>query len=66
MRRAEIFMTKRQLLVRAIRFKTRFYFRLIGDNEEIISQSEAYTQKHNVTEVLAKYFPEWTVKDLTR
>jgi len=63
--RAEIFKTKRQLLVRAIRFKTRYYFRLIGDNGEQIASSEAYTQKHNVTSLLDKYFMEVEVKDLT-
>jgi len=63
---AEIFKVKRQLLVRAIRFKTRYYFRLIGDNQEQVASSEAYTQKHNVTEVLGKYFPEWEVRDLTK
>jgi len=64
--RAEVFKVKRQLLVRAIRFKTRYYFRLIGDNEKQIASSEAYTQKHNVTEVLDKYFPDWRVLDLTK
>jgi len=62
---AEIFKTRKQLLVRAIRFKTRYYFRLVGDNDLIIAQSQAYTQKHNVTEILDKYFPEWEVSDLT-
>ena len=62
---AEIFKVKRQLLVRAIRFKTRYYFRLVGDNGEQIASSEAYTQKHNVTKILDDYFPLWEIKDLT-
>jgi hypothetical protein len=62
---AEVFKVKRQLLVRAVRFKTRYYFRLVGDNGEQIASSEAYTQKHNVTEVLDKYFSSWEVKDVT-
>ena len=62
---AEIHHVKRQLLVRAIRFKEYYYFTLVGDNGEPIAQSEQYTQKHNVTEVLRKYFPAYDVKDLT-
>lgn len=62
---AEIHRGKRQLLVRAIRFKTWYYFTLIGDNGEPVAQSEQYAQKHSVTEVLRKYFPSFDVKDLT-
>lgn len=61
----EIFKTRKQLFLRVPTFKTRFYFRLVGTNGETIAQSEAYTQKHNVTEILQKYFPEWEVKDAT-
>lgn len=62
---AEIFKTRKELLLRVPTFKTRFYFRLVGNNGETVAQSEGYTQKHNITEVLAAYFPEWEVKDLT-
>lgn len=62
---AEIFKTRKQLLVRAVRFKTRYYFRLVGNNGEVIAQSEAYTAKHNVTKVLRQYFSSWEVHDLT-
>lgn len=62
---AEIFKTRKQLLLRAPTFRTRFYFRILGDNNEVIAQSEGYTQKHNVTEVLEKYFPLVKVKDKT-
>ena len=40
-----------------------FYFHLEAPNGEIIAASEIYTQKHNVTELLAKYFPEFEVID---
>lgn len=65
--RVEIFKTRKQLLVRAIRFQTRYYFRLVAENGEIIAQSEAYTQKHNAVEVVKKYFSPlaWEIKDLT-
>lgn len=57
MRRAEIFKTRKlPLWQRPVEYR----FRLIGDNGEIIAQSEGYTQKHNAWEVLKKYFPEWT------
>lgn len=62
---AEIRKGRRQLLVRAIRFKTWYYFTLVGNNGEPIAQSEQYTQKHNATEVLRKYFPTFEVQDLT-
>ena len=62
---AEVFKTRKQLLVRAIRFKTRYYFRLLGNNGEIIAQSEAYTAKHNAVKILSQYFPSWEVHDLT-
>lgn len=63
--RAEIFKTRKQLYLRVPTFKTRYYFKLIGDNNEQVSSSEAYTQKHNATEVLNKYFADWPIKDLT-
>jgi hypothetical protein len=63
--RAEIFKTRKQLLVRVPTFKVRYYYRLVGNNNEPLAISEAFTQKHNATEVLEKYFPTWPVKDLT-
>lgn len=65
--RIEIFKTRRQLLVRKPTFKTRYYFRIVAANGEVIAQSEAYTQKHNAVDVVRRYFPplQWEVKDLT-
>lgn len=63
--RAEVYKTRKQLFLRVPTFKVEYRFRHVGDNEEIIVQSEGYTQKHNVMEVLRKYYPEWKVKDLT-
>ena len=62
---AELFKTRKQLALRVPTFRTRFYFRLVADNGEIIAQSEAYTAKHNAASVLRYYFPDWEVKDLT-
>jgi uncharacterized protein YegP (UPF0339 family) len=60
----EVFKTRRQLLLRAPTFKTRYYFRILGDNGEVIAQSEGYTQRHNAIEVLNKYFPKAKVVDV--
>ncbi len=43
-----------------------FRFVLKGDNGENLSPKENYTQKHNVTEVLKKYFPGFEIVDETR
>ena len=50
------------------RKKGEFRFKLVGKNGEVIatSGSETYTQKHNVTEVLADYFSNFTVEDKTK
>lgn len=61
----EIYKTRTQLLVRKPTFKTRYFFRIKGNNGEIIAQSEGYTQKHNVTEVISQYFPSADVTDLS-
>jgi hypothetical protein len=45
--------------------KGQFRFILKGDNGENLSQNETYTQKHNVWEVLNKYFPEFNVEDIS-
>jgi uncharacterized protein YegP (UPF0339 family) len=45
--------------------KNTFRFILKGDNGEVIAVSELYTQKHNVNELLAKYFPNFTISDKT-
>ena len=60
----EIFKTRKQLFLRVPTFKTRYYFRIVGDNGETIAQSEAYTQRHNVIEVLNKYFAKAKVVDV--
>lgn len=62
---AEVRKKRKQLLLRVPTFKQYYYFTLVGDNGEPVAQSEQYTQKHNVTEVLRKYFPSFDVKDLT-
>lgn len=47
-------------------FRTRmFWFVLVGENGEIIATGETVSQKHNVTEVLNKYFPDYPVFDTT-
>lgn len=43
--------------------KGQFRFNVKGSNGEVIATSETYTQKHNVTEVLQKYFPLFTIVD---
>lgn len=62
---AEIHKGRKQLLLRVPTFKKYYWFRHIGDNGEIIAKGEEYTQKHNVKEVLAEYYPAFPVKDLT-
>lgn len=60
----ELFKTRRQLLLRVPTFRTRYYFRIVGDNGEVIAQSEGYTQRHNAVEVLNKYFPKAKVVEV--
>lgn len=43
--------------------KGQFRFNLVADNGEIIATSETYTQKHNVTDVLEKYFSTFKILD---
>ena len=62
---AEIFRTRKQLFLRVPTFRTRWYFRLIGANGEIVAQSEAYTAKASAEKTLRQYFPSFPVKDLT-
>ena len=62
----EIFQTRKQLLLRVPTFKTEYRFRMVANNGEIIAQSEGYTQKHNVTELIRKYWPDAEVHDLTK
>jgi len=64
--RIEIYKKRWQLLVRKPTFKEHFWFVLVGDNGEPIAKSEEYTQKHNATEVIAKYFPDEAVFDRTK
>jgi uncharacterized protein YegP (UPF0339 family) len=61
----EVFKRRKQLLRRVPTFQTRFYFRIVGDNGEVIAQSEAYNQKQSATEVIASYFKSAKVEDLT-
>lgn len=47
--------------------KGQYRFTLVGDNGEIVGVgSEAYTQKHNVTEVITKYFAQFSIVDLAQ
>ena len=62
---AEIFKTRRQLFLRVPTFREQWYFRLLADNGEIVAQSEGYTSKQSATDVLKRYFRDWTVRDLT-
>lgn len=54
-----------QLLVRKPTFETHYFFRLVAHNGEPIAQSEQYTQKHNATDVLLRYFPDFELDDQT-
>ena len=63
--KAEVFKTRKELFLRVPTFQERFYFRLLGDNGEVVAQSEAYTSKQSATDTLKRYFPSFTVKDLT-
>ena len=62
---AEVFKKRKQLLLRVPTFQTEYRFRLIGNNNEVIGQSEAYTQKHNAKEVIDKHFPNFAYRDVT-
>jgi hypothetical protein len=62
---AEIHKGRKQLLLRVPTFKKWYWFVHIGANGEIIAKSEEYTQKHNVTEVLRKYYPTFEIQDKT-
>jgi hypothetical protein len=42
-----------------------YFFSLIAYNHEPICQSEQYTQKHNATEIINKYFHEFELSDET-
>jgi uncharacterized protein YegP (UPF0339 family) len=64
--RIELFKTRKQLLLRVPTFRTRYYFRIVGDNGETIAQSEGYTQRHNAVEVLNKYFPAAKVVEVSK
>jgi uncharacterized protein YegP (UPF0339 family) len=46
-------------------FQSRWYFRLVGNNGEIVAQSEAYNSKQSAEKTLRMYFPSFDVKDLT-
>jgi len=60
----ELFKTRKQLLLRVPTFKVRWYFRILGDNGEVIAQSEGYTQRHSAVEVLNRYFPKAKVVEV--
>lgn len=63
--KAELFKTRKQLFLRVPTFRTRYYFRLLGANGEVIAQSEAYNDKDSATKVLKKFFPMFVLTDLT-
>jgi hypothetical protein len=42
-----------------------YFFRLVADNNEPIAKSEEYTEKHNVDEVLDRYFSNFEKVDKT-
>lgn len=59
--------TKRRtpLLVRVVKFKVEYRFRLVGTNGETIAVSEGYTAKHNAVDVCREYFPAFEIVDRT-
>lgn len=61
---AEVFKTRKQLFLRVPTFKERWYFRLVGNNGEVIAQSEAYNSKQSAEKTLRQYFPGFEVRDL--
>lgn len=48
------------------KLKGQFRFILKSANGEPIATSETYTQKHNCTELLEKYFPAFEIVDKTK
>lgn len=48
------------------KMKGQFRFVLKGRNGETIAVSETYTQKHNVTKLLKKYFTLFEIVDETK
>lgn len=62
---AELFKTRKQLFLRVPTFRTRYYFRLVAANGEIVAQSEGYTSKQAASDTLRTHFPDFRVKDLT-
>lgn len=65
MRRAIIKQTRQTKILQGVFLTRRFHFVLKGDNGEIIATGEPVSQKHNVMEVLKKYFPEYLIFDET-
>ena len=63
--RIELFKTRKQLLLRVPTFRTRYYFRIVGDNGETIAQSEAYTTKQAAIDTLNRYFVTFPLEDRT-
>ena len=52
--------------IKSGKFKDQFKFKLVADNGENLSPQEKYTQKHNIQEVLNKYFPGFEIVDTTK
>jgi len=48
------------------KLKGQYRFILVAANGEPIATSETYTQKHNVTELLATHFSDFEVVDKTK
>jgi len=63
--KAVVFKRRKQLLLRVPTFSTRYFFRLVADNGEIVAQSEAYNEKKNAVATLARYFPQFSIVDET-
>jgi hypothetical protein len=62
---AEIHKKRWQLLVRKPTFKEHYWARFVGANGETVGKTEEYTQKHNLTAILRKYYPNFEVQDLS-
>lgn len=60
-----IFKRRKQLLLRVPTFETEYYFHLKGPNNEKFCQSEGYKAKQSITDLHARYFPDFVLDDQT-
>lgn len=43
--------------------RNRFYFHVLGDNGEKISQSEGYMRRDDLLDTVEEYYPGWKIVD---